>query len=197
MGTPAGRGWLTAAIVALCAALTLVVIATAVTVVSALNGAELSFGIPTETVGLPPAPAGLEPGVSIDSSGLVDVTVAHPTTAQATWSLVASVPALLAAAGLVAVLLVIALRARRGEPFTRNVVALVRTIGIVVLVGGPLLQVLTGVARSRLAESVLVEGGHYGPAITFEWLIAGLCILALAEVLRHGQGLRQELDEVI
>ncbi len=196
MSNTARRGWLTAAIIAICAALTLVAVITAVTVVRALNGAAFSFGIPTATVGIPQAPAGLEPGVTIDPSGFVDVTVAQPTTAQAAWSLVASLPVLLAAAGLVLVL-VIALRARRGEPFTRNVVALVRTIGLVVLVGGPLMQAVTGVARSRLAESVLVEGGHYGPTITLDWVIAGLCILALAEVIRHGKSLREELDEVI
>ena len=35
------------------------------------------------------------------------------------------------------------------------------------------------------------------PAFTLDGPIVGVCVLALAEVIRHGQLLREELDEVI
>ena len=59
-----------------------------------------------------------------------------------------------------------------------------------------LLSVLA-LAPFAATANIPTDGADFSPALTLDGPIVGLCVLALAEVIRHGQRLRQELDEVI
>ncbi len=197
MSTPPGRGWLTGAAVVLGAMLVAVVAAVVAMVVGTFTRSPLSFEIPAGAVaGLSGTGGDLVAGAAIDPDGLVGVTVAEPTTAQSAWSALAALPTALTGLTVLALVLWLVLIARRGEAFSPRVVGTLRAVGIVAIVGGPATQLLTGLATSRLAGSVTGEI-DFAPTLTFDWLIAGVCALALAEVVRRGQAIREELDEVI
>ena len=197
MNTRTGRGWLTTTAVVLVVALAILTMSVTVMVVATATGHPASFRLPTAAVlGLQAEETTLVPGLVIAADSTVGVTLPDPTTAQSAWSLLLSLPALILGGAALTLVLLVVLRARRGEAFSRGVVTTVRAIGLLVLIGGPLVQLLTGLATYGLQNSVS-PGAHLSVAFTFDWLIAGVAILALAEVIRHGQGLREELDVVI
>lgn len=197
MNASTGRGWLTAAATVLGIGLAVLLAATAAMAVQTARGAPVSFPLPAETVfGAAPGST-LVPGVELARDATVTVSLPDPAAAQSAWSVLLWLPsALIAGAAITLVLLAVA-RARRGEPFRSGVVTIMRTLGVVLFVGGPLVQLLTGIGSYRIAGTVLGQGADFAPAFTLDGPIVGVCALALAEVIRHGQLLREELDEVI
>jgi hypothetical protein len=85
-------------------------------------------------------------------------------------------------------------------PFTMSMVGGLRRLGLVVLVGGFLAELVRSAAVIALYASA-VPGGHpfidTNWMIDLWWLLLGLVILAFAQVIEHGCALRAELDEVI
>jgi len=198
MSTPTGRGWLTSAAAVLGAGLALLAVTTVVMAVQAARGQPVTFPLPAAAaLGSPPGGAAPAPGLAVAPGATVSVSLADPTSAQSAWATLLWLPTSLLGGTAVALVLIAVVRARRGAPFTGGVVALMRALGVVLLVGGPLVQLLTGLGSYRLAGSTLGAAADFAPAFTLDGPIAGLCVLALAEVIRHGQRLREELDEVI
>ncbi|MDO8107934.1 DUF2975 domain-containing protein [Isoptericola sp. b441] len=197
MNTSAGRGWLNAAATVLGIGLALLLAATAVMAVQAARGAPVSFPLSPEAAFGTEAGPTLLPGVELARDATVTVRLPDPAAAQSAWSVLLWLPSTLLAGAAVTLVLLAVVRARRGDPFGGGVVTIMRTLGVVLLVGGPLVQLLTGVGSYRLAGTVLGRGADFAPAFTLDGPIVGVCVLALAEVIRHGQRLREELDEVI
>lgn len=195
------RRWLTSTAVVVGASLAILASATAVQAVLASRGEPVSFTLPsslTATVlGVPAGPLALAHGVELSPAATVAVRITDPTGAQSAWGTLLWLPSALLGGAVFALVLLAVLRARRGDVFTGGIVGITRAVGLVLLVGGPLVQLLTGVGTSQLTDSVLPGRGDFSPALTFDGPIVGLCVLALAEVVRHGQRLREELDEVI
>lgn len=87
------------------------------------------------------------------------------------------------------------------DPFTLRTVRRLRVLGAVVLAGGAVSE-LTGYVTARfLLDSALSPDlrtwawPDFQP--TWWWLMPGLILLAVAEVVRRGHALRDELDTVI
>ncbi|OJV84399.1 MAG: hypothetical protein BGO37_08220 [Cellulomonas sp. 73-92] len=201
MISTASRRWLTSTAVVLGVSLAILASATVVTAVLAARGEPVSFTLPsslTATVlGVPTGQYALAHGVELSPSATVAVRITEPTGAQSAWGTLLWLPSALLGGAAFALVLLAVLRARRGEVFSGGIVGITRAVGLLLLVGGPLVQLLTGVGTSQLTDSVLPGRADFSPAFTFDGPIVGLCVLALAEVMRHGQRLREELDEVI
>ncbi len=90
--------------------------------------------------------------------------------------------------------------ARRGDPlFSARTVGRLRTVGWLLLVGGPAASVLEFLARFALSGTAGSGGYHaeLDPARAAIWMVTGFGMLAVGEIVRRGQVMRAELDEVI
>ena len=93
--------------------------------------------------------------------------------------------------------------ARTGDPFTQGMVRRLRRLGALVLVGGLLAEVAGGVASSALLAVSLPDDAQLrfdsstGWQPSFWWVIVGLILLALSEVLQRGCDLRADLDGLV
>jgi hypothetical protein len=91
-------------------------------------------------------------------------------------------------------------RAAATDPFTMSMARGLRRLGLVVLVGGALAELVRSAAAVALYNSAVRDGHAFFDVdwmIDFWWLLLGLAILAFAQVVEHGCALRAELDEVI
>jgi hypothetical protein len=148
-----------------------------------------------------PVPDPLQPAFTQKVDDAVAVTVADPTPAQTTLEIIAG-----GTVGAVA-WLVIAILARRivtlalrTDPFTVSTADQIRHLGIVILAGGGVAEVIRAAAAYALYRSVFPSSSYTGSlteTFGFWWLPLGLAVLAFAAVVRHGCALRAELDEVI
>jgi hypothetical protein len=148
-----------------------------------------------------PVPDPLQPAFTaqVDHADVL-VTVADPTPAQTTLEVIA-----LGLAGSVAWLVIailarrIVIAALRADPFTVSTADRIRRLGIVILAGGSLAELISVAAAYALFRSVFPSFSYLGDTIdiSFWWLPLGLAVLAFAAVVRHGCALRAELDEVI
>jgi hypothetical protein len=93
--------------------------------------------------------------------------------------------------------------ARRNDPFTRAMVRRLRTLGLMVLVLGLLSEVVEYTAQTVLLNISLPDDAslrHFAwineyPSLW--WLLPGLVLLGVSEVVKRGCDLRDELDWVI
>jgi hypothetical protein len=103
------------------------------------------------------------------------------------------------------VMIIMALRlvgqAMESDPFTRVMVRRLRVLGAVVLVGGLLSEVAEYVADYALLRIAVPPDLRHLALSTYHpgfwWLLPGLILLAVAEIVRRGYLLRAELDTVI
>jgi len=89
--------------------------------------------------------------------------------------------------------------ARRTDPFTMATVRRLRTLGGLLLVGGPVACAVEFLARFALTDTVSTVGpsASFDPGVLGVWALAGFGFLAIGEIVRRGQALRAELDEVV
>src|SRR5665648_358613 len=190
MRTTRRADWLGGAAVALVIILGFVAVLAVAGLAEAARRSPTTVAVPISALS-PLTGAGLRdlaPGASLDPAGTADVVVADPTTSQVLWSLTTWLPALAIGVAVLVLLLTVV---------TDRTIGRLRAIGILTLLGGPITIALGALARSALSDSVLAGSGDLSPAITMDWLIVGMGFLALAEVIRRGRSMRQELDEVI
>lgn len=144
--------------------------------------------------------AGSAGAQGLDPSTPVVLAVSDPSATQVTLATVAALPTYLLVTAMLLLLHRLVGAARCGDPlFTGRTVGRVRTVGWLLLVGGPVAGALEFVARFALSGTV-GSGPNFAvldPARTMIWMLTGFGLLAVAEVVRRGQALRAELDEVI
>ncbi len=93
--------------------------------------------------------------------------------------------------------------ARRNDPFTPAMVRRLRKLGLMVLVLGLLSEVVEYTARTVLLNISLPddESLRFGASInqhpSLWWLLPGLVLLGISEVVKRGCDLRDELDGMI
>lgn len=93
--------------------------------------------------------------------------------------------------------------ALRNDPFTLVMVSKLRTLGLLVLIGGLVSEAAAfGASRALLRDVLaddpaLLEGAGVGASPSIWWLAPGLLVLAFAELVRRGCYLQAELDHVI
>lgn len=91
-------------------------------------------------------------------------------------------------------------RAIDTHPFTMAMARGLRRLGLIVLIGGALAELIRSAATIVLYRTAVPGGNAIADTewmIHFWWLLLGLVILAFAQVVEHGCELRTELDRVI
>ncbi|SHN47678.1 DUF2975 domain-containing protein [Cryptosporangium aurantiacum] len=89
--------------------------------------------------------------------------------------------------------------AHRADPFTSATVRRLRTLGWLLVAGGPAASMIEFAARFALSGTATTGGASADldlstPAL---WFVAGVGLLATSEVIRRGQAMRAELDTVV
>jgi hypothetical protein len=176
----------------------------AIEVANAVTGAArngdmlLGETLPVE-VQIPAAHVSLPPGLHKDGWITTTVQVSHPTAAQ---EAIAAVMNLSKVALFIAVLWQVrglAGSVKHGEPFGSANVRRLRAIGFLLVVGGPLVEVVNASARTELYDRLPPGGGlsTAGYEIPGNLIIAGLAAFILAEVFAHGLRLREDAEGTI
>jgi len=175
-----------------------VVVAGTATGVVALTGDHLDLTVrAAQLATLRSAP--LPSGLALAPDGDLTLQVAHPDAAQRALAALGSAPTW----GLWVLVLFLLRRlvreVRRTDPFTAPVARRLCTIATVMVAGGPLVEFVQFLASFALSTTVhgvdpqaTLSMGFFGT-----WLLAGFGLLAVAEVVRRGQWLREELDTVV
>ena len=175
-----------------------------------LNGSVLmAFGKPLQVQAelAVPVVEGLRPGVEYRRGEAVELSGPSTTTASVQGS-----PELLQRTGLVGGRLLLGLTAlaalglllqvvrtlRQGNPFVRANARRLRSVAVVVAVGGSLSQVLTGAGTIAVLSAETVRDRVVPTAeVSFLPLIAALVMGLLAEVFAQGADLRDDVDGLV
>lgn len=145
----------------------------------------------------------IEPGsrdsVEMSTANRADVTFWAPTTRQKVAYLAS--PLLEAGAGLIVLLLLVAMvrSLRVDEPFTMSNVYRTTAIGVTVAVAGTLGPLISQVVGNSLLESSaaapLVQTRTF--TLSFQWVMVGLIVIAIAEIFRRGLVLRHDVEGLV
>jgi hypothetical protein len=166
--------------------------------VSTVFDDSVRFTIPVSGVeGLTAVDGNLHDNAAIDGGGEVDVRVTDPSTRQRVLSLFTGAPSLALGVTLLALLWSTVRIARRGEPFSPTVVRRLSWLGVVALVGGPVVDLVQAAATFVASETVFDDTISASYVFSWWWLLAGFGFLATAEVIKRGVAMRVELDEVV
>ncbi|MFW5420327.1 DUF2975 domain-containing protein [Nocardiopsis sp. CNT-189] len=170
--------------------------ALAVTVVSGMLGKPIPLAQPVAVeVPADMVEAAPPPGTGLDRD--VEVTVGDPAPVQ---YLLYGIPALTGSGMLLAgaVLLNRALKAALREPFSRAVVALLRALGMLAVLGVLVQALVESAAGMLLMRSVLPAGGLF---LTYDVplgvLLFGVGMLAAAGIIRRGAVMRDDLEGTV
>ena len=91
----------------------------------------------------------------------------------------------------------IVLSVRRGDPFAAANVRRLRIIGLLLIAGVPIANLITSAFEMALASSTGVESSGVAIVVPGPALMAGLGVLVLAEVFAHGVRLREDVEGTI
>jgi hypothetical protein len=170
----------------------------AVVVGLAITG-PLDTSVPADQAIAADALTELRPGVTLNSRGMVDVSIRHPSPGQAALGILAVAPTALVVLAMFAILLGVIRHARRHNPFTAATVLRLRWLGVVVMIGGALAWAVEFAASFALVATVS-QSGAGGTLTLIEpmmWLVIGFGYLTVAEVVNRGRAMRDELADVI
>lgn len=140
---------------------------------------------------------GLPAGVELAWAGDVEVTVLDPTWAERLVSLAQGAPAYLLGLWIIAMLWRIVRVARRTDPFSPELARRLRRVGTATVVLGLVAEAAQWAIVLAATTLVHDEVWAFSLGLDLWWLLLGFGLLAVAEVLRRGSGLRAELDEVV
>jgi hypothetical protein len=192
--------WLGELQTALVAAVALLGVLAALNVVATVAGWSVSAQAPTGTVdGVAGAAGGLAVGAAVDPNGTVDVLIDHPSARQAFTAALVAMPTFLVILTLFAMLLGVVRRARKGGPFDERVVRRLRLIGVVAIVAGVVARLVELFAQLDLTSTVTDRSTSVTLPLQslFGWVLVGIALFAIAEVVKRGLAMRAELDTVI
>lgn len=152
--------------------------------------------VPAREVGAVGAPGRLPPGLRFEPGGWMEAQIAHPTLAQGALHALTTLPTTLVLAGTLLVLLRVVQDAWGRSPFSARTIRRLRLLGATLLLGGVLAEAVEAVATVALDQPLQFDavGSHL---IAPWWFLAGLGVLAVAEVVDRGFAMRTELDTVI
>jgi hypothetical protein len=192
--------WLGELQTALVAALAVLGVLAVLNVAAIVGGLSVSVQVPTGTVdGVAGATGGLAAGAAVDPNGTVDVLIDHPSARQVVAAALVSMPTFLVIVALFAMLLGVVYRARKGGPFDAHVVRRLRLIGLVALVAGVVARLVELFAQLDLTSTVTDRSTSATLPLQslFGWVLVGIALFAIAEVVKRGLAMRTELDTVI
>lgn len=141
----------------------------------------------------------LPSGVSAARRLAVSIPIDHPTTTQSVIYLAAGVIASAVVLFGLWKLRQIARSVREGDPFIDANVGRLRVIGLLLLIGYPVFQYVTGGLNEWMLRSApyvstaRVDVDPFSAGIAF----AALCVLVIAEVFAHGMRLREDVEGTV
>jgi hypothetical protein len=186
--------WLGLLWLGLLAALAFVSLAALVQVVTAPS-ARFTVWVPLDQAGRLDGPDRLPDGVGVEASAHVRALVEQPTATQSLLNAGTSLPTKCVVVAMLFLLLRIVRQARRGDPFTAGNVRLLRQLGVTVIAGGIVADVVEALAFRALVGPIV--DGAVGGFVWSGWWLVGVAFLAIAEVVNRGLRMRVELDGVI
>jgi hypothetical protein len=192
--------WLGELQIALVAAIALLGVLAVMNIVAIVGGLPVSVAVPAGVVdGVGGATGGLAEGVAVDPHGTVDVLVDDPSARQLFAGTLASLPTFLVILTLFAMLLGVVRRARKDGPFDKHVVWRLRLIGAVAIVAGFIAGLVELFAQLDLTSTVTDRSmsATVSPQSLFGWVLVGIALFAIAEVVKRGLTMRAELDTMI
>lgn len=192
--------WLGELQIALVATVALLGVLAVVDVVAIAGGWPLTVEVPAGAVdGVGGATGGLTAGVAVDPHGMVDVLIDDPSARQLFAAGLISMPTFLVVMALFAMLLGVVHRVRKGGPFDKHVVWRLRLIGVVAIVGGVVARLIEFFAQLNLMSTVTdrLTTATLPLQDLFGWVLGGIALFAIAEVVSRGLTIRAELDTVI
>jgi hypothetical protein len=138
-------------------------------------------------------------GTVIAPEASVSLRIVDPSGTQLGLAALAAFPSYALTTAMLVLLWRLVGAARRTDPFTMVTARRLRTLGGVLLVGGPVVCVVEFLARFALTDTVSTVGPStsFDPGVLAVWALAGFGFLAIGEIVRRGQALRAELDEVV
>jgi hypothetical protein len=150
----------------------------------------------------PAAPHRLGEGgglAAVDPGGTIDVLVDDPSVWQVFAAALVFLPTFLVILALFAMLLGVMRRARKGGPFDERVVWRLRLIAVVATVAGVVAHLVELFVQLALTSTVTDRSVSATVPMQslFGWLLVGIALFAIAEVVKRGLALRTELDTVI
>lgn len=191
--------WLTELHGLLLVAVVLSGVAGLVTVFATLTGVLLDVEVPGAGVLRPDALVNAGAGVAIAPDASISLQVSDPSGVQLTLAAVSALPSFVLTTVMLVLLWRLVGEARRTDPFVGVTAGRLRTIGWLLVVGGPIAWVVEFMARFALSDTITATG----PTATLDlgelglWFLAGVGFLAIGEVVRRGQAIRAELDQVV
>jgi hypothetical protein len=192
--------WLGELQIALVAALALLGVLAVVNIIAIVGGWPVSVEVPAGAVdGVGGATGGLAGGVAVDPHGTVDVLADDPSARQLFAAALVSLPTFLVILTLFAMLLGVVRRARKGGPFDEHVVWRLRLIGAVAIIAGFIARLVELFAQLDLTSTVTDRSMSATVSLQslFGWVLVGIALFAIAEVVKRGLAMRAELDTVI
>ncbi|GAA4976466.1 DUF2975 domain-containing protein [Actinoplanes utahensis] len=165
--------------------------------VATLSGQPIEVPIAVGEAVRPETLTGVPPGVRLGSS--LDMVVEEPSVTQRALELAATLPRIALITVVLALLWRAVRQASHDDPFRSALAMRLRTLGILLITGGPAVWVAESVARYALSSTVGF-GGTYAVVdflVPLAWLFFGIAVLAVGEIVRRGQAMRADLDGVV
>lgn len=134
-------------------------------------------------------------GARIEPDQPVDVVVDNPDTGQWASYILSSAPTPVLIVVVIAMLLRIVIVARRSDPFSSEAARQLRHLGLVALIGGLAVNVVELLASLHLSGSVGNPQAVWQPPVW--WVLVGFVTFTVAEIVRRGHALREELETVV
>ena len=126
------------------------------------------------------------------------VVVQDPTATQYGWDLVPSVLLLVLAVVLARLLLGIARSLRAGDPFTPANASRLRTLSILLIVGGTFVPIFQSIAFEGVLDPLLPGGPRAWTLDLHLWpVLSGILVGFLAEVFARGARLREDVEGLV
>ncbi|HYN95330.1 MAG TPA: DUF2975 domain-containing protein [Pilimelia sp.] len=192
-----GIGWLRRLRWLLAAAALAGLVALVAVAILALAGDWTRLDVPVDRVGGVRAGDPLPAGVQVAGDGTVQLQVPDPGWGQRLLSLAMSVPEIFVQVAVLWLAARLVGDAAGGAAFADHTAGAVRRLAAWCAVGGSVAVVIQEVATSALSATVLPSGWLPPVPLPVAWLVAGLVLAALSQVIARGSALRAELDEVV
>jgi len=150
-------------------------------------------------VQISPTAIALPSGVQTDGAVTSSLQVANPTASQVAFAAILDAGNVAFYLGILWLLRGIAVAVRKSEPFAKDVASRLRAIGLLLLIGSPILQgvsmAVSGAMVGRLPLSAGLEPAGY--EFPDGAIVAGIVALALAQVFVLGMRYREDSEATI
>lgn len=182
-------------LIALIGSLTAAVAAIVYTVVvpAVVDGRSISVRTDVSAAAIGDLPANVRPAARVP----VSVEIEDPSLGESLAVVGIGTVQLAVAIVVASFLLRIVNSVRKGDPFNSDNVRRLRGIALTLLIGWPIGQLLSQILGSGLAERAGVRDDGFVLAIGGPLPIAGIGVLVLGEVFRHGIRLREDVEATI